>query len=300
MELRQLEYLAAVVRHGHVTRAADELHLTQSALSQQVRRLEQELGLALLHRTPRGVEPTPAGRDLARRAEAILAEVAEARTAMDEHAGVVRGVARVAVTAADALRLTGALVAFHRARPGIRITLRQGSGAEVLALVQGAAVDVGVLALAGGDAPPATARRRGRRARRRDARGARGARRRARRGRSGGRGTAPGAPADPGRAGSALRETVLAACAEAGFGPVPLFEVGDPATVRALAAAGLGVSVVPASWLAVPGAEVGSAPFAVTSARHRLALLAPAGGPSPAGRELHEQLRLALGSDAAG
>ncbi len=73
MELRQLEYLAAVVRHGHVTRAAEDLFLTQSALSQQVRRLEQELGLTLLHRTPRGVEPTPAGRELAQRAEAILA-----------------------------------------------------------------------------------------------------------------------------------------------------------------------------------------------------------------------------------
>jgi DNA-binding transcriptional LysR family regulator len=294
VELRQLEYLAAVVRHGHVTRAADDLHLTQSALSQQIRRLEQELGLVLLHRTPRGVEATPAGRDLARRAEAILADVAEARVAMDEHAGVVRGVARVAVTAADALRLVSALVAFHGVRPGVRITLRQGSVAEVLALVRGGSVDVGVLAAGDGgvagaagievtpvgeeplvvvagagdellaDGPVGAERLRGR-------------------------------PLILTERGTALRDTILAACVAEGFSPIPLFEVADPAAVRSLAAAGLGVSVVPASWLDRPGPEVGTAPFAVPAAVHRLVLLAPSAGATAAGRELHEQLRLALG-----
>ena len=56
--------------------------------------------------------------------------------------------------------------------------------------------------------------------------------------------------------GTALRETVMAACQAAGFSPVPLFEVSDPGTVRFLAHAGLGVSVVPASWLELPGPEV--------------------------------------------
>ena len=91
VDLRQLETFAAVARHGHVTRAADALHLTQPAVSQQVRRLEQELGVLLLTRTPQGVELTPAGADLLERADAILAQVAAARAAMDEHAGVVRG-----------------------------------------------------------------------------------------------------------------------------------------------------------------------------------------------------------------
>jgi DNA-binding transcriptional LysR family regulator len=98
VELRQLEYFVAVARHRHFGRAAEAIYVTQPALSQQVRRLEAELGVALMRRTSRGVELTPAGADLLARAEAILAEAAAARSAMDEHAGVVRGAVRVAAT----------------------------------------------------------------------------------------------------------------------------------------------------------------------------------------------------------
>ena len=79
VDLRQLEYFAAVARHRHFTRAAEELYVTQPALSQQVRRLERELGLELLTRTSAGVEVTPAGQELLARAEAILADVGRAR-----------------------------------------------------------------------------------------------------------------------------------------------------------------------------------------------------------------------------
>ena len=61
MDLRQLEYFAAVARHRHFGRAAEAIYVTQPALSQQVRRLETELGVALLNRTSRGVELTAAG-----------------------------------------------------------------------------------------------------------------------------------------------------------------------------------------------------------------------------------------------
>jgi DNA-binding transcriptional LysR family regulator len=59
--------------------------------------------------------------------------------------------------------------------------------------------------------------------------------------------------------GSGLRETVMAACQAKGFSPVPLLEVADPSAARFLVGAGLGVSLVPASWLEVPGPDVGVA-----------------------------------------
>src|SRR3954470_25080688 len=161
MEPRQLEYFAAVARHRHFTRAAEALYVTQPALSQQIRRLEAELGLTLLRRTSKGGELTPAGADplvhgrgapargaaLLVHAEAVLAEVARAKADMDRHTGVTRGVVRVAATAADAPRLPEALADFHGAHPGIQIGLRQGSAAEIVALVAAGTVDVAVLAL---------------------------------------------------------------------------------------------------------------------------------------------------------
>ena len=130
MDLRQLEYFAAVARHRHFRRAAESLYVTQSAVSQAVRRLEAELGLELLRRRPGAqppVEVTPAGEDLLARAEAILADVAQARAAMDEHAGTLRGGVRAAATAGDALRVAAELARFGREHPGVRIALRQCS-----------------------------------------------------------------------------------------------------------------------------------------------------------------------------
>jgi DNA-binding transcriptional LysR family regulator len=288
MELRQLQYFAAVARHRHFTRAAEELYVTQPALSQQVRRLEAELGLALLRRTSKGVELTAAGEDLLVHAEAVLAEVARARAQMDRHAGVSRGVARVAATAADAARLPDALADFHADHPRIQIALRQGSAAEVVGLVQRGSVDVAVLAL--NDEPagvtieplaeeplrvavPYDDPLNHRTTTLDDLRGR------------------PFILAEPG---TALRATVMAATQAAGFSPLPLVEVGDPGTVRHLVRAGLGISLVPASWLERPGPVVGAADLD-RAPRHRLSLLTPAAGPSPAGRLLLERLRSALG-----
>lgn len=75
MNLRQLRYFVGVVEAGNMTRAADQLHVAQTALSMQTRQLEEQLGVALLTRHSRGVEPTKAGQLLYQRAREIIALV---------------------------------------------------------------------------------------------------------------------------------------------------------------------------------------------------------------------------------
>lgn len=82
MELRQLRYFVAIVDHGSLSRAALVLHVAQPALTQQLRQLEDELGAQLLHRSAQGVLCTDAGKVFYEHAQAILKQVADARSAV--------------------------------------------------------------------------------------------------------------------------------------------------------------------------------------------------------------------------
>lgn len=75
MELRQLKYFVRIVEAGSVSRASQSLHVAQPALSQQINRLEEELGVQLLSRSVRGVTPTDAGMAIYRQAQLILKQV---------------------------------------------------------------------------------------------------------------------------------------------------------------------------------------------------------------------------------
>ncbi|MEJ7806262.1 MAG: LysR substrate-binding domain-containing protein, partial [Telluria sp.] len=84
MELRQLRYFVAIVDHGSLSRAALVLHVAQSALTAQLRQLEDELGAQLLHRSAQGVLSTDAGKVFYQHAQAILKQVADARSAVTQ------------------------------------------------------------------------------------------------------------------------------------------------------------------------------------------------------------------------
>ncbi|RZT05812.1 LysR family transcriptional regulator, nitrogen assimilation regulatory protein [Duganella sp. CF402] len=86
MELRQLRYFVAIVDHGSLSRAALVLHIAQPALTQQLRQLEEELGVQLLHRSAQGVLSTDAGKVFYEHAQAILKQVADARSAVAQSA----------------------------------------------------------------------------------------------------------------------------------------------------------------------------------------------------------------------
>jgi LysR family transcriptional regulator, nitrogen assimilation regulatory protein len=86
MELRQLRYFVAIVDHGSLSRAARMLHVAQPALTQQLRQLEDELGAQLLHRSAQGVTSTDAGKVFYEHAQAILKQVADAKSAVTQSA----------------------------------------------------------------------------------------------------------------------------------------------------------------------------------------------------------------------
>lgn len=296
MELRQLEYFAAVVRHGHFGRAAQDVYVTQSALSQQISRLESELGLTLLVRGSKGVELTPAGLEFIDHATGILERVAEARAAIDDHLGAVRGVARVAATTYDSQGLPEALVAFHRAFPRVQLALRHGSAAQVIDLLSQGAVDVAMLAIhdTGPKLPAGVSSQIISAEPLRLVCASRGA--------LAGRADATidalrGVPVIMPERGTALRELIAARCADAGFSPLPFFETSDPRTIRRLAGSGLGVGVVPGSWLLDDGPPVGTAEFAAPAPVYQVALLANTAGRLPVRTLLVDHLRRFFAAD---
>jgi DNA-binding transcriptional LysR family regulator len=95
MELRHLRTIAAVARHGSLTKAGEELYLSQSAISQQIRRLELELGFEVFRRTSRHVELTAEGRVILGCAQRVLAEVDGLHDELEELTGLLRGKLRI-------------------------------------------------------------------------------------------------------------------------------------------------------------------------------------------------------------
>jgi DNA-binding transcriptional LysR family regulator len=150
VDVRQLRAVEAVARHRHFTRAADELHLAQSALSHQIRRLEQELGIALFERTSRRVTPTDAGLAIAARARRVIAEVDAAREEVDELRGVQRGRIWIGLLLpAGDLDVPGLLARFSRTHPGIEVGLREGVAADMLRFLAADELDAAFCLLAG-------------------------------------------------------------------------------------------------------------------------------------------------------
>ena len=143
MELRQLVYFEAVARHGGFSRAAEQLRIAQPAVSAQIRRLESELGTALLQRTTRRVALTHAGELFLARTRTVLDELDGARAELDELAAVRRGHLRIGATLVLAsIDLPRSLARFHRRYPGVTLALRTGLIAHLLDDLDSGTVDV--------------------------------------------------------------------------------------------------------------------------------------------------------------
>lgn len=124
--LRQLEYLVAIVEHGSFTRAAEVLHVTQPALSHQVRELERAMGGPLLERLPRTVRLTPIGREMLPHARATLADAERARRAARRACGLEAGELRLATVHSVTLGLLPPVLrAWRQQHPAVQVRLRE-------------------------------------------------------------------------------------------------------------------------------------------------------------------------------
>jgi DNA-binding transcriptional LysR family regulator len=257
MEIRQLRYLEAVARHRHFTNAANELHVAQSALSHQVRRLERELGVELLRRTTRSVQPTEAGALVAARARAVLAQTDALRSEIDELRGLVRG--RLAVGAmlfGGGLDIPALLARFTASFPHVEVGVREGTAQRMLEMLADGSLDlafalevqapaeVGRLELSSEELTVVTSREHA----------------------LAGRGplsvsALAGHPLIAFEHGSSTRQLLDAALAGADVEPRIAVEANDLTLVRSLAARGLGVAVLPRSFVELPGPTVSFRPL---------------------------------------
>lgn len=126
MNLRQLRYFAAIIETGNLTRAADRLHVAQTALGMQLRQLEEDIGITLVTRHSRGVEPTKAGRILYERALEILQMVERTRREVTDGFGNIQETIRFGCTPSLMLEIgTDLAVAAHDDLPNVGLQLME-------------------------------------------------------------------------------------------------------------------------------------------------------------------------------
>ena len=244
MQLQQLSYFLAVAETRHFTRAAQQVHVAQPSLSQQIRALESELGADLFHRARGNITLTDAGQALLPLARRMLADAESARIEVQEVAGLRSGRVRLGATPSLCTSLLPQVLrVFHREHPGIRLRIEEGGSRDLVGGLATGSLDLALLILplqshdpalattellreelvvvSATDVAPPTAERR---IAVRELRGH---------------------PLVMFRHGYDLRESTMAACRAEGFEPDLAVEGGEMDAVLAMVEAGLGIAVLP-------------------------------------------------------
>ncbi|MFD3609072.1 LysR family transcriptional regulator [Streptomyces atroolivaceus] len=290
MHFQQLAYFVAVAEARHFTRAAEEVHVSQPSLSQQIKALENELGAELFSRARGNIALTDAGEALLPLARRILADADTARHEVQELVQLRRGRIRLGATPSVCTGLLPEVLrAFHGAHPGIQLLIEEGGSHDLVRQLARGALDLALLVLPLPAASPAlttvellhedlvvvsSASR----------------------------------PA-PGRQGSVcvadleneplvmfrhgydLRELTVAACRAEGFEPSFTVEGGEMDAVLGFVRAGLGIAVVPHMVAVRAGQGLRTTPLAPPGLRRTIALAHRSDVEPPrAARELQRML----------
>lgn len=268
MELRHLRYFVAVAKRLNFSRAAEDLHVAQPAISQQIRALEQELGVQLFDRMGRRVALTRAGEVLLPHANQVLAAVELAANEVRELGHLNRGSASLGAPPTVSTHLLPArLTQFRTLYPGLDVALREAGTESLVKLVEDGQLD---LAIVSADGLPAAVQHLPYLeedyvlavsalhplSRKKDVRLA----------------DLANEPFILFPTGYKLREVTLAACKRAGFEPKIALDGGAMQSALEFVAAGLGVALVPE--LALTNAlNIRRLPIADQTLRRRLALV---------------------------
>ena len=242
MEVHQLRYFCAVARHGTFTRASEVEHVAQPSLSQQIAKLEAELGARLFDRLPRSAKLTVFGKAFLPKAESILRELDAAKTELQEMTGNERGEVAVGIIPTIAAYLLPKLLnGFSSRHPMITVKIFEDITPVLLQRLHEGSIDMAVAALpiAGSELDseelfeeklfavlPQKHRRAGRASI-----------------------SLTELNSEPFlllKEGHCFRDSVIAACRQSKMSPSVVFESGQFATILAMVSAGMGVSAVPA------------------------------------------------------
>jgi len=146
MELRHLNYFVTVAELANFTKASRRLRVAQPALSRQVRDLEEELGVVLLERSPRGARLTPAGEAFLPEAQAVLARAAEARGVAKAFATGERGELRIGYAPSPTVELLPRILhAYQSEAPGMRVRLHDLTTEELLGGLRAGTLDAALM-----------------------------------------------------------------------------------------------------------------------------------------------------------
>jgi len=252
MEFRQLQYVIQIAKEHNFSRAAEKLHIAQPSLSQQLSKLEQELGLLLFRRTTNSVELTQAGQVFVERAQQIVDTIEQLKQEMDDMAQMRRGrlvVGTLPITGSHVLPLV--LPVFGEQYPQIEVVLVEETTAKLEQLTASGGTDISLLSLplidtslswtpymeeeiclavpqqhplAARDNPVAIAELRDE-------------------------------PFIGLKRGQGFRQITVEYCQEAGFSPQIVFESSNIETVQSLVAGGMGIAFVPRMLTRAAGSD---------------------------------------------
>src|SRR3984893_8733910 len=146
MEIRHLRYFIAVAELRNFTKAAEASFVAQSALSQQISRLEHERGAPLFVRGKRGARLTPAGELLLPHARRLVTDEARARAEMRSYLGLEKGRLQIrpSQASASACDMVAPIAEFYRSHPGIEIHIVNLTSTEMIERVQRGTLDLAV------------------------------------------------------------------------------------------------------------------------------------------------------------